>query len=995
MVIVFRRVFFFLLIASGCTPVFGQLLPFRNYTSRDGLLSNYTLALCNDSRGYLWIGSNDGLSRYDGVSFRNYTVANGLAFSRVTCLVESRQHPGTLWLGTNGGGVSRFSNEHFTTYTIGSTIWTNSIGSIAEDYTGRIWVASSEGVFYLRDSVFVQLRLSLPHTDLTIVTPSPDSTLWIVTDRKIFSYSPKTEITHVVPISPAPGTAFEACTIDRNQDFWLSTSNGVILKVRKEKISKSITTGSPLHNFITHDSNGNLWVGCKDGVLRISEKNGDHSSRQMTRYTMHNGLREDVVVDCVVDREDDLWLAYSAKGISKLTDFSVVTYPLKTPAYPPNNSGGFCDRNNHLWVCSDRGLMEYWNDATRGWKSTLHDELRKWTHKSLPTSLCLDQDQTIWTNLQNGRIQRYRLRTATNKASTLTLIKEFRPKVHFPKAFSMFMFCDDNGLLWCSMAENLGVFLLNPQKRSPLLRQYTTANGLPDNSVRAIFEDRHGNLWFGGYSDGLSMLPSDESLTGRFRHFTTAQGLPNTAIRSITEDSAGTIWIGTRYGGLAYYQDSLFHTVSLEDGLLSTAVWCIGQGSHKHMWIGSQMGIQSFDPASHRFFTRRDWTGDPVYSCGETMQGNLWFVSTAGLTLYDASRDRNNAVPPPIYVTQFEVNGVAFPTAGSFELSSTQDNCLIEVSGVSLRDEGDIQYQYKLLGANNDAWHSPRKDRTFVFASLAPGSYTFEAQAINSSGVPSSAPAILRFKVLLPFWKQWWFIVGTVVSVVLIAVFVIRLRVGRLLAIERLRSSIATDLHDDIGSGLTRIAILSDVAYRQVQTNQQLEGSRGDETPEVLGELEKVRSTARGLIETMSDVVWAIDPTHDTFERLVQRLRSFAYELCEGKNIKLRFHSSDEVTSAKMSSEGMRNVLLLSKEALTNIAKHSQCSTAEVSITVVGRRLIVEIADDGKGFTPSAVTGGNGLGNMRKRTQVPGASLEFKSEPGKGTHIVASFPLAG
>jgi ligand-binding sensor domain-containing protein/two-component sensor histidine kinase len=984
----------FLLLEIPATA-FAQLLPFRNYTSRDGLLSNYSLALCNDSHGYVWIGSNDGLTRYDGISFRNYTVADGLAFSRVTCLHESQKHPGVLWIGTNGGGISKLENGHFTTYRVGSTVWSNSIISLTEDYTGCIWAATAEGVFFLRDTSFVELRAGLPRTDNDVVLAAPDSSIWIITDVKIFSCSPQTRLMHVVPISAPGKSKFQACTVDRNGFIWLSTSAGEIFRINGEKVVETIKTGSAFHAFLAFGIDGAMWAAIDGGLLRISATGGGIANGRITRYTKENGLKDDVLVDGLIDKEGDLWLAYESSGLAKLSDYSVAIYPLGSVSYAPNNSTALTDPNNHIWVCTENGLMEYWNDVVQGWKSHRHDEVNKRSHSKLPRSLCVDQDHTLWMNLVDGTIRQYRIRSYANSPSRLMLLKQFLPGIQFPKAVAMFIFCDDNGLLWCSMGGNLGVFLLNPQKRKPFLRQYTTANGLPDNSVRAIYEDRHGNLWFGGYSDGLSMLSSDESLSGRFRLFTTAQGLPNDAIRAITEDSLGTLWVGTRYGGLAYFQDSLFHPVSLNNGLLSTAVWCMAPASQKRIWIGTQMGIQSLMPASHTFVSRQDWTGAPVYACGENALGNIWFVSTAGLSLYDATRDGNNVVAPPVHVTHFEVNGVAFPTSGTFELSSDQDNCSIEVAGISLRDEGGLRYEYRLLGTSNDHWRSPKKDRTFVFASLSPGTYTFMVRALNTSGVASSIPATIQFTIFPPFWKQWWFIGGTALCLVLIAVFIVRLRVGRLLAIERLRSGIATDLHDDIGSGLTRIAILSDVAYSQVESGRQRERPRGDESAEILGALEKVRTTARGLIETMSDVVWAIDPSHDSFERLVQRLRSFAYEICEGKNIKLRFRSTDEVTSAKMSSEGMRNVLLLTKEALTNIAKHSQGTMAEVSLDVVNRRLVVTIADDGKGFNPSDVRAGNGLANMRKRTQVSGASLEFRSEPDKGTHIVASFPLEG
>ena len=985
---------FVVLISGVQPPALSQVLPFRNYTSRDGLLSNYSLALCTDSRGYLWIGSNDGLTRYDGISFVNYTVADGLAFSRVTCLHESQRHPGTLWIGTNGGGISRLVDGRFTNYRVGTTLWSNSISTLAEDCTGRVWAATSEGVFFFRDSAFVRLPIAVPRSDNNVALEAPDSSIWIVTDRQIFSHSPQTNVTHVVPITPRGNGKFQACTVDRSGSIWLSTSSGHILRVKGETVVESIPTGSDFHSFLTFDADGSLWAGINDGLLRISDPGEGPLHRHATHYTAANGLKESPLVDGVIDREGDLWLAYNSAGIAKLGDYSVATYPLGSATYAPNNSTAVCDQNNHIWVCSENGLTEYWNDSAGGWKSFRHGET---TMKSqdIPLSLCRDADGNLWVCQARGTIRQFRILGSAHRASRLVLLKRFQPGVQFPNAVAMFLFCDDNGLLWCSMGDNRGVFLLNPQLRTPYLRTYTTANGLPDMSVRAIYEDSHGNIWFGGYAGGLSVLSAEEPLSARLKLFTTEQGLPNNSIRSITEDSLGTLWVGTRYGGLAYLQDSVFHQVSLKDGLLSTAVWCMSHSSQDRLWVGTQLGIQSLDPIAHEFSTKRDWDGDPVYACGQISNGTLWFVSTAGLVIYDSSRDRGNKLPPPIHVTRFEVNGVDFPTAGAFDLSSNQDNCSIEVTGISLHDERSLRYQYRLLGTTNEAWRPPGTDRTFVFASLAPGSYTFMARAVNASGMESSTPAILQFTILPPIWKRWWFIGGVVLGFVLAAVFVVRLRVGRLLAIERLRSGIATDLHDDIGSGLTRIAILSDVAHTQLLSGQQQGGSRGSEAAEVIGALEKVRTTARGLIETMSDVVWAIDPSHDSFERLVQRLRSFAYEVCEGKNIKLQFRTTDDVATVKMSSEGMRNVLLLVKEALTNIAKHSHCANAEVSLLVADRRLTVEIADDGRGFDPAAVHAGNGLGNMRKRTSAPGASLELHSGPEKGTHIVASFPLAG
>ncbi len=982
-----------LLAFLGSAPLSAQILPFRDFVSRDGLLSNYVLALCTDSIGNLWIGSNDGLSRYDGISFTNYTVANGLSFSRVTCLEPSRLHPAILWIGTNGGGVCRFERGHFTTYSVGTTTWTNTISDIVEDARGQIWAATSEGVFSLSDSAFVRLSFDFPKTEQFGLLAMPDNAIWIITDHQIFSHSTVTHVTQSISVPLAPKEVIQAASVDPDKSVWLATSAGRLLHLQGMKVEESIETGASISTFIIRGIHGTHWVGTSNGILRITLRPGHPGSPEVVRYSTDNGLKDPYIVSGVLDREGDLWLGYYAHGIAQLSDYSIETYPLPGLSFPPNNSTAVSDRNNHVWVCSEAGLMEYWNDAAAGWKSRLHTELSKKKHKFLPWSITLDPDETLWMVLEDGSIHRYKPTLTDNGSSKLQLLKALVPGRQFPKSKPMFVYGDDNGLLWCSMAENRGIYLLNPQKRKPYLRQYTTANGLPDMSVRAIYEDRHGNLWFGGYSDGLTMLPADESLNGHFRRFTTTEGLPNNAIRAIMEDSSGTLWVGTRYGGLAYFQDSVFHGVSLNEGLLSTAVWCLARGKGNQLWVGTQLGMQLFQPGSHTFSTNYDWDIEPIYSGGQTSQGILWFVSPAGLALHDASEDREDSVPPPIEVRQFGVNGVPFPTSGSFELSSSQDNCSIEVAAVSLQSEGTLFYQYRLVGARDEAWSPPTQNRTFVFASLSPGAYTFMARALNASGIASIAPATIQFTIHRPYWQQWWFAGGVVLCIILLTVFIVRVRLSRLLAIEKLRAGIATDLHDDVGSGLTRIAILTDVAYSQVQEDQLRPKLRADDSNEVLGALEKIRSTARGLIETMSDVVWAIDPSHDSLERLVQRLRLFAYELCEGKNIALQFHSSNDVASATMSTEATRNVLLLTKEALTNIAKHAHCTRAEVAMWIANRHLLVEISDNGRGFDPAQIGAGNGLLNMKKRTRHPGSSLDVRSEPGKGTHITAAFPL--
>jgi signal transduction histidine kinase len=293
-----------------------------------------------------------------------------------------------------------------------------------------------------------------------------------------------------------------------------------------------------------------------------------------------------------------------------------------------------------------------------------------------------------------------------------------------------------------------------------------------------------------------------------------------------------------------------------------------------------------------------------------------------------------------------------------------------------------------------------------TFASLQPGAYTFEVIAINADNVESAVPAAFTFIISPPFWQRWWFIAFCVLILggILYAIHVVRL--DRLLEIEKIRARIATDLHDDIGAGLTHIGLLSQVALHK-KGMQQFYTTDKEKTPqmngldlqtaaaaihELGGSVERMGGVARELSAAMSDVVWSINPQHDSGEALQRRLSVFAHEICRAKNIALNFAVSDQMAGIKLHPELRRNLLLIAKEALHNAVKYSGSPNVSVNIDLNDKNIIVEIADCGKGFEISNSSTGNGLNNMRSRAEKLGGACEIVSAPGQGTRVAATVP---
>jgi two-component sensor histidine kinase len=324
------------------------------------------------------------------------------------------------------------------------------------------------------------------------------------------------------------------------------------------------------------------------------------------------------------------------------------------------------------------------------------------------------------------------------------------------------------------------------------------------------------------------------------------------------------------------------------------------------------------------------------------------------------------------------------------DFSANENQLQLDFVGLSFEPGEVLRYQYKLEGADAD-WSAPSELRRVNYANLAPGRYRFLVRAINSDEAVSTVPAIVTFSILRPVWQRWWFLALAAIAVGMTVYAFYRYRVARLLEMANVRTRMATDLHDDIGSGLSHMAILSEVVKQQM----------GDTAEQSVPMLTEIADSARALVGSMRDIVWSIDPRRDDLANVVVRVRQFASDVLEPQKIKLDFQAPPELEKVKLNPEQRRHLFLIFKEAINNIARHAECSSVTLSFNVSHNRLTVEIRDDGRGLSDvspaeaptSERAGGHGLENMQKRAAQLGGHLSVDSSPGLGTCLKLTIPL--
>ncbi len=970
--------------------VAAQVLPFKSYTIREGLLSNGITTLFQDSYGYLWIGTTDGLSVYDGQSFKNYTVVDGLASSWVNCITEDRLHRGVIWIATLGGGVSRFVDGKFTNYTIGVSDFSNRVNTIAEDSSGTLYCGTDQGLYILKGGRSVLLSKKLAGKTIAQVIVLSDSLVILENNGELLGYSLKDRsigrITGIRPIS----NQVSAVAMDSSGDLWAALNSGMVVDVSHPSGEANVGIQSP--NFLLVNDHGSIWEGGANGVCEFDKKT---LGKELLRHvTVADGLPDDEVWSGLVDSEGDLWFAVGAIGLCKLPDQSTFGFGLKVPSVVLDNAQAASDKFGHVWFIGPKGMLEVWRGAAGNIRSFLHP-YQEFGINDPEYCLRITDGSALWLCTEEGNVNKYEIRSGDHRHSHVRLLNSYRIWGKSSGGSFLTFYVDHSQRIWCSLSQ-FGLLELDTKSDSGSRRVRTIQAVLPDSSVRSIFEDKEGNMWFGGYIGGLVEMRDPFLPDQSVRKYTTANGLPDNSIRAIAQDAEGRIWIGTRFMGIAVLDRKKFTRISAEDGLISNGVWAVDPLPDGEILVGTQLGVDRLSQSgSGRWRFTSVGARTPVYSVGISSSNLEWMCTLQSETVTDLSHRNISTGRPAIRLTGFYVNGRAVHAVSHIRFRHDMNTVTFRFDGISLRHAKDLKYRFELSGVDK-SWRSAPGIRAVTYVSLKPGAYTFRAYAVTPHGLTSVDTATASFTILSPVWQVWWFIVLVSALTVGIVYSLIRAKVNRIVEISLVRSRIAADLHDEIGSGLTKIAMLADFLSNGDEQGETAVSNPGHVDGSVLrtrSMASRIGSGARDLIESMRDVVWSIDPAYDSLQDFLFYFRAYANGLTDAKRISF-IMSSSGTDRVRISPQVKRVLQLVSKEALTNAVKYSGCTTIKYGLTVIGRRVRILVEDDGCGFDPVKIERGRGLNNIEKHAREKGGELVLDTTLGRGTRLVFSFTLS-
>ena len=985
--------FCLLLVLTSSADLHAERLATTKYTTAHGLPHPEVRNIVADSRGFIWFSTRLGLSRFDGQRFLTYGIAEGLPISSVNHLLETSR--GAYWVATNGGGACRLNTltsgettssntSRFSTCAAGETPEGSRVNVLYEDRTGQIWAGTDGGLSRLSEA------------------------------------NGKAQLEPValgVPSRPDRALAIWALAEDSNGSLWMGTSWGL---VRRRNDGRTTHYGiEPLRGFdhvrtVEPDGHNRLWIGHDTGLIVFRPDDGDWSRL----------LSGQKVWDLHLSPEGDMWIGTS----HGLTHFDGARFTPHVAAQRHSVYAIAKDRAGHVWISGEDGAVKL---AATGF-------VRYTEADGISESPILSVFESPAGEL---RVAQPRQRVHGFDGTRFTAV---RPNLSADRLDADGVGApiqDHAGEWWVPGAAGLyrfpAVDSLEKLSRTRPKAIYTSRDGLAGEDFFRLLEDSRGDIWIARRVPSGSPLTRWERSTATFHRYSENDGLPafRRAIR-LAEDRSGSIWVAFWGGGLARYRNGRFTLFTESDGVPPN-IGAIHVDRAGRLWIGGGDGLMRVDapesdpPSFVRYTTAQGLASNTVYSITDDLegrvylgmtsgvdrldpvtgavkhvalpdglagrevevafcdrQGTLWFGTSQGLVSFVPPPDRPGS-PPAVFIGGLRISGVqrSISELGethvpALEVGPNQNQVQIDFFGISTAAPV-VRYQHKLENAD-EKWSEPTDQRSVNFASLSPGRYRFLVRAISADGLVSPVPASLDFRIAPPIWRRWWSLTAVALLLSMAIYALHQMRVARLLELERVRTRIATDLHDDIGSSLTQIAILSEVAERRMTQPD----------PAVVQPISRVSTISRELVDSMSDIVWAIDPKHDRLFDLAVRMRRFAADMLATRRIALRFRSPDELHDVPIDTDQRRQMFLVFKEAMHNAVRHSRCTEIQIDFGLEAQQLVLRVSDNGTGFDAGGATEGHGLASMHARTRAIGGALQVTSQPGHGTVVRFEVPLA-
>lgn len=1001
-------------------------LRFTHYTDAHGLSQNTVLCALQDRRGFMWFGTQDGLNRFDGYTFRvfkhNPDHANSLSENWVWSIYEDRH--GFLWLATFGGGANRFDpqTEIFTAFRHvphdSSSLSHDTVWAFAEDAEGALYVAANNGLnrFHEESQTFSYFSPPTAKNNVFNIVAAANNTFWLSTPEAVFAFNAATQ---------------QFTTVLTAQELRANLSRGAL----------------------ACDARGELWLGTDQGLVQFNPQ-----TRRMQRYTRatQNSLPHDIVTSIHVDRADNLWLG-TREGLAlrraRESMFEIFRHdPLER--YSLTHSFIFSIYAGHtgeVWIGTRSGLnrcdpaqrkFQHYRAAAHASNSLSHSNV-------LPILASRREANILWLGTNNG-LNRLNLTSETYQH----FFHQPTNEANGPAGnYILALLEDRRGDLWIGTRGSGLSRMAFDQKGNPQFTHFrhdpqdTTTLG--SNTVHGLYEDRAGELWIGTGGGGLNRF---EAARGAFKRYeaNNASGLRDSFVYTMLEDARGEFWLGTASGGLHQFDRAretftqYAHARDDPQSLSNNRVLCLLESARdSSLWIGTAAGLNKLVREGDKIFFQqfREREGLPnevIYGILEDEAGRLWVSTNRGLcrlqfehgalrvraftvddglqsnefnqnahhrgpagemffgglngfNVFHPDSVRDDPRAPAVVITDFKILNQSVIGKRKESLATTQHLALsyrdyffsIEFAALNFTLPEKNQYAYMMEGFDAD-WIPSGTRRFVTYTNLDAGAYTFRVRASNHDGVWNEEGAALRLVIAPPPWRTWWAyaLYGLLGAGGIFGFIRLRLRAhakelaaqaaiaqARQEERERVRKKSSADFHDEAGHLLTKITLFTALARRDASTGQS-------------EYFQKIEEHTKALAGRMRDFIWALDPEKDTLHDALVRLKDFGSALFETSDARFRAAGSEALAQVELPMEERRELLFIFKEAMHNCLKYAACQNVTFEAALCAGEIVLTLADDGAGFEVAAPHEGYGLNNMRSRAQKIGGALEIVSQPG-------------
>ncbi len=939
---------FFILIIFFPLLLTSQILIHRHISIDDGLVQSNINNIYEDPEGYLWFATMDGISRWDGIEFVNFTTSQGLPASQVYQIYGAPDS--SIYFATYGGGICRIKNNKLEKVFPELTKYDPDLACINADDKGNFYVGGYNGISMINRKG--NLEIIEDSTAIWAMSKGSGGTFYFGSYLSGFKVLHEGKWKKYMKKDGLPDNAIWSILESSNGKLFVATNKGAAVKAGDKFVSLTDKCDILDSRIVSlyEDHSGGIYFGGTKGVAYLRDG-------KCKKISTGNGMSLNDVWSFHEDRFGLIYFGTGGNGVDIYRPGVIENYTKETGLNDNVVRAIYVEPSGKKYFGSDAGItimdngkITYLTEEN----GLIDNKVRK---------IISDGEGRIYiatrsglTVLENGEIHSFNKENGLIEDKIMTLY-----------------YGRKSGNIYIGTIRGVSIF-----KDGKILKNYGRSNGMVDDYINCAYEDSKGDAYFGTYL-GVAIYRQ-----GKWDTLTVKDGLAGPKIVSVFGDENGRIFFGTYGKGVSILNtDGKIINLDMNSGLINNSIWSITEDKMHNIYLATGKGVTilrngNWDSSSIRYLTQADGLASSENNHNAAFAddtGKIWFGTVAGASCYDPSKDKPVKIPPSMHLKEIRLFDKTISRDKS-EFNYDENFLNFYYVGIYFPAPEKVTYYYRLAGLEKT--FKQTNERLAKYTNLDPGEYEFIVSAESPWGVKSNVIKY-AFVILPPFWATWWFRILMLFLFVSILYVLYRIKINRIIQIERLRTGIAGDLHDEVGSSLTKIFMGAEVIQNS------------DDMDTIIRTAERIGKSSREMLQVFSDIIWGIEARNDTLENLLNRMHDFAYKMLEEKGVEIKFRVDVSDVKKYIPGKTRQNIYLIFKEALNNILKHSDADKIFIHFAKKGKQYILKVKDNGKPVDITGTLGGFGIRSMQRRAEEIGGKLLIENKEGFSVTLIVTL----